>query len=115
MFESLGHYDKAKEYLQKALAITTEIGDRRGEGICYVNLGTVLQSLGQYDKAKEYYQKALVILTETGDREAVGSCYENLVLSSSHSGYTTKSITKKRLLFQLKLATEEEKDHVTEI
>ena len=54
------------------------IGKINGEGICYVNLGTVLQSLGQYDKAKKYYQKALVILTETGDREAVGSCYENL-------------------------------------
>ena len=115
MLQSLGQYDKAKKYLQKALAIRTAIGEINGKRICYVNRGTVLQSLGQYDKAKEYYQKALVILTETGDREAVGSCYENLVLCSSHSGYTTKSITKKRLLFQLKLATEEEKDHVMEI
>ena len=38
-------------------------------------------------------------------------------MCSSHSGNTTrlKSITKKRLLSQLKLATEEEKDHVMEI
>ena len=54
------------------------IGKINGEGICYVNLGTVLQSLGQYDKAKEYYQKALVISTEIGDRGGEGSCYGNL-------------------------------------
>ena len=67
----------AIEYLQKALVIETAIGDRKGDGTCCGNLGSVFQSLGQYDKAKEYY--------------------------------------KKRLLSQLKLATEEEKDHVMEI
>ena len=54
MFPFLGQYDKAKEYLQKALLIATEIGDRGGEGSCYVNLGAVFESLGHYDKAKEY-------------------------------------------------------------
>ena len=54
MFGSLGQYDKAEEYLQKALVIRTEIGDRGGEASCYGNLGTVFKSLGQYDKAKEY-------------------------------------------------------------
>ena len=68
MFLSLGQYEKAKEYLQRAFVITTEIGDREGEASCYGNLGTVFLSLGQYDKAKEYLQKALVIRTEIGDR-----------------------------------------------
>ena len=78
MFHSLGQYDKAKEYLQKALVITTEIGDRQGEASCYGNLGTVFRSLGQYDKAEEYLQKALVITTEIGDRGGEASCYGNL-------------------------------------
>ena len=69
MFQSLGEYDKSKEYLHKALVITTEIGDRKGEGACYANLGDVFQSLGEYDKAKEYLHKALVITTEIGDRK----------------------------------------------
>ena len=68
----------AMEYLQKALAIETAIGDRKGDGTCYGNLGSVFQSLGQYDKAKEYYQKALVISSEIGDRGGEGSCYGNL-------------------------------------
>ena len=74
MFQSLGQYDKAKDYIQKALVIKSEIGDKKGEGSCYANLGTVFQSLGQYDKAKEYLQKALVITTEIGDRKGEGAC-----------------------------------------
>ncbi|CAH3162003.1 unnamed protein product [Pocillopora meandrina] len=78
MFESLGQYDKAEEYLQKALVIKTEIGDRGGEASCYGNLGTVFESLGQYDKAEEYLQKALVIKTEIGDRKGEATNYGNL-------------------------------------
>ncbi|RMX47842.1 hypothetical protein pdam_00025945, partial [Pocillopora damicornis] len=74
----LGQYDKAKEYLQKALLIRTEIGDREGVAADYGNQATVFLSLGQYDKAKEYLQKALVITTEIGDREGEASCYGNL-------------------------------------
>ena len=59
MLYKLGESLKAKEYVERALAITTKIGDRRGEASCYGNLGTVFKSLGQYDKAKEYYQKGL--------------------------------------------------------
>ena len=59
----------AKEHLQKALVIKTEIGDRKGEASCYGILGSLLRSLGQYNKAEEYLQKALVIRTEIGDRE----------------------------------------------
>ena len=31
VFQSLGEYDKAKDYLEKALAIKIEIGDKQGE------------------------------------------------------------------------------------
>ena len=68
VFNSLGEYAMAKEYYEKALAISTEIGDRAGEGRCYGNLGNVFHSLGEYVKAKEYYEKALAISTEIGDR-----------------------------------------------
>ena len=78
MFQSLRQYDKAIEYLQKALIIRTEIGDRKGEATDYGNLGTVFQSLGQYDKAKEYLQKALVIKSEIGDGEGEATAYRNL-------------------------------------
>ena len=48
VFKSLGQYGKAEEHLQKALVISTEIGDRKGEANDYEGLGTLFQSLGQY-------------------------------------------------------------------
>ena len=63
MFHSVGEYAKAEEYLQKALTIKTEIGDKDGEATCYGNLGNVFLSVREYAKAKEYLQKALTITT----------------------------------------------------
>ena len=78
MFQSLGHYDKAREYQEKALVITIEIGDRDAEAAGYESLGTVLQSLGQYDKAREYQEKALAIQKEIGDRDGEATSYGDL-------------------------------------
>ncbi|XP_066029022.1 tetratricopeptide repeat protein 28-like [Pocillopora verrucosa] len=78
MLYKLGENLKAKEYVGRALAITTEIGDRSGEASCYGTLGAVFKSLGQYDKAKEYLQKALVITNEIGDKKGEAICYGNL-------------------------------------
>ena len=78
MFQFCGQYDTAKEYLQKALVITTEIGDRKGGATDYGNLGTVFHSFGQCDKAKEYFQKALAIRTEIDNRKGDAADYGNL-------------------------------------
>ena len=78
MLYKLGESLKAKEYFERAFAITTKIGDRGGEASCYGNLGAVFRSVGQYDKAEEYLQKALVITTEIGDRGGEATCYGNL-------------------------------------
>ena len=68
VFLYLGDYIKAKEFIEKALAIRKEIGDRQGEAADYGNLGYVFQSLGKLRKAREYYEKALAIMVEIGDR-----------------------------------------------
>ena len=36
VFQSVGEYAKAEEYIHKALTINTEIGDRNGEATCYL-------------------------------------------------------------------------------
>ena len=53
MFQSVGEYTKAEEYLQKALTIKEEIGDKSGEATSHGNLGTVFLAVGQYNKAVE--------------------------------------------------------------
>ena len=108
MFQSLGQYDNAKDYLQKALIITTEIGDRKGEASWYGNLGTVFQSLGQYDKAKEYLEKALIITTEIGDREGERLWYGNLgtVFQSLGQYDMAKEYLKEALVISTKIGNE---------
>ncbi|XP_020606616.1 tetratricopeptide repeat protein 28-like [Orbicella faveolata] len=78
VFTSLGDYDKAKEYLEKALAIRIQIADKEGEANSYGNLGPVFTSLGEYDKAKKYLEKALVINIQIGDKQGEASSYGNL-------------------------------------
>ena len=68
VFISLGEYNKAKEYLEKALAIKTRIVDKQGEVAIYSNLGTVFMLLREYDKAKEYLEKTLVTKKGIGDK-----------------------------------------------
>ena len=47
MFKLLGEYEKAREYLEQALAITKEIGDRKGEASSCANLGNVFLFAGE--------------------------------------------------------------------
>ena len=58
--------------------ISTEIGDRGGEGRAYGSLGNAYQSLGDYRKAIEYHEKHLKIAIEIGDRGGEGRGYGSL-------------------------------------
>ncbi len=71
-------YIEAKEHSEKALLISTEIGDKNVEASCYGNLGAVYQSAREYEKAKEYHEKALMIKQKMGDRNGEACCYGDL-------------------------------------
>ena len=109
MFQSLGQYDKAKEYLEKALAIIIQIGDKKGEASSYGNLGTVFQSLGQYDKAKEYHENALAITIEIGDKEGEAADYGNLgtVFASLGQYDKAKEYLEKALAIRIQIGDRE--------
>lgn len=49
-----------KEWYKGALAITKELGDRKGEATCYRHFGLVFHSVEEYHKAKKYHEEALV-------------------------------------------------------
>ncbi|CAH3186076.1 unnamed protein product, partial [Porites evermanni] len=78
LYYQKSEYKEGQEYLQKALTIATEIGDKDREASCYGNLGNVFHSVGEYAKAEEYLQKALTIKTEIGDKHGEATCYINL-------------------------------------
>ena len=95
MLQYLGEYVKAKEYIEKALAINTETTNRLGEATCCESLGTVFQHLGEYVKAKEYLEKALEINIEIGQREPMETWEQFLPMAVKIS--RLKNITRKHL------------------
>ena len=67
LFSSLGDYQKAKEYLEKALAIILEIGDREKEADIYERLGSAFLNLEEYTESEEYYEKARLLSSDIGE------------------------------------------------
>jgi tetratricopeptide (TPR) repeat protein len=63
----LSNLSKAIEYELKALDIVKNIGNKRGESVCYINLGLAYRNLGEYSKAIEYQIKALEITKQIGN------------------------------------------------
>ncbi|MGC9515940.1 tetratricopeptide repeat protein, partial [Methanocrinis sp.] len=51
-------------FYEKALAISREIGDKRGEGNDLFNMGLSLRALGQNEKAVSFARSALAIFEE---------------------------------------------------
>ena len=82
VYQALGQYNEAKEYLHKALIIRKKIfGEEHGHvAASYNNLGSVYQALGQYNEAKEYHYKALIIRKKIFGEEhgGVPTSYTNL-------------------------------------
>ena len=114
MFQSLGEYHKAKEYLEKALAIRIQIGDKRGEATSdYGNLGTVFKSLGEYHKAKEYLEKALAIRIQIGNKEGEAADYGNLgtVFQSLGEYHKAKEYLEKALAIKIQIGDKRGRSH----
>ena len=63
-YSDLGQVEKAIDHYQQALAISREIGDRRGEGNHLGNLGVAYSDLGQVEKARAMLAQSLAIFEE---------------------------------------------------
>ena len=83
---------KAIEFHEQALAIFSEIGDRRGECAALGNLGLDYSDLGDPRKAIEFYEQALKISQEIGDRRNEGIHLGNMGMDYSHLGKHRKTI-----------------------
>jgi tetratricopeptide (TPR) repeat protein len=77
-YDDLGDVRKAIGYLEQALEIAREIGDRRGEGNALGNLRAAYHRLGEVRKAIGYYEQALEIDREIGDRRGEGADLANM-------------------------------------
>ena len=63
------NYDKAIEYLEKALTIRIQIGDKEGQTPNYGNLGRWYLSVSEHDMVEVFLEKGLLI---TGGIKDIG-------------------------------------------
>ena len=74
------------EYLERALKISEEIGDKKKITTCYVNIGIINHELGSYDKAIEYYLKALETAKEINYKRGLSLSYKSLGIAYYDQG-----------------------------
>lgn len=86
-------YVEGRKLLEKALLISTEIGDNNREILCYGDLfyGKIYQEMGEYDKAKQHYKKGLAMAKQIGDRKAEALLCGNLGTVSKSVGQFQKA------------------------
>lgn len=84
MYDKLGQYARALEYFEQALAITSEIGNRHGEGNDLSRLGLVYRNLGQYQDASTAFQKSLSIYEALGPVDSLWRTQRGLASVEVH-------------------------------
>ncbi|TFI55297.1 tetratricopeptide repeat protein [Mastigocladus laminosus UU774] len=77
-YHSLGEDQRAIDFHQQSLDITTQIGDRSEQANSLNNLGNAYYSLGKYQRAINFYQQSLDITTQIGDRSGQATPLNNL-------------------------------------
>ena len=73
------------------MAIRKELGDKKGMGNSYNNIGNIYKDQGNYEKALEYASKSLAIYEEIGDKKGMGNSNNNIGICLLRA----KAITKK--------------------
>ncbi len=70
--------DKAQDYAKQCLAVSEQIGYKKGIGIANNSMGLILYDKGDYLPALEYLKKALKTGLEIGDKKVVAGAYNNI-------------------------------------
>lgn len=90
---TVGQRERAKHYLELALSICREVGNRKEEGAVLSFLGSVYADLGQLEHAKERLMQALQIRREIEDRNGVGWTLANLGRLYDELGQAEEALT----------------------
>ena len=105
-------YNKAKDFVIKALSIATETGQKKSERECYVILIHIFIRLREYVTAKEYGEKAIAIAQENSDgieeaRWLVRLADMLLASSIDHKYVKAKEFHEKALAFAQEIGDKE--------
>ncbi|HEV2500876.1 MAG TPA: tetratricopeptide repeat protein [Terriglobia bacterium] len=71
-------YTEAEPPLERALAISRDVGDRAAEARTLINIGEVFRGTAQDGRALEVYQQALAISRQVGGHASEGTILNNI-------------------------------------
>ena len=81
-----GIFDEAIVYLQSALFLERNEGDRNGEALSLNNMGMVRSKQGRLDEARRLFREALAIRREISDRQGESVSLQLLGTTLEESG-----------------------------
>jgi tetratricopeptide (TPR) repeat protein len=79
-FRSIGSFDTALVYGNKAITLANTLQYKRGMAKAYNTVGNVYHDQSDYPLALNFYLKALKLYKEAGYKNGIGSCYTNIGL-----------------------------------
>src|SRR6185369_16390045 len=78
VLQAEGDTVSARDFQEQALVLFRAIGERTGEGICLINLGSLCSRLAEYDAARRYLEQAVELGRSTGHGALEGMGESNL-------------------------------------
>jgi len=100
-----GDHDEVERLSRDNLAISIQIGDRKGEAVSLNNLGNVARKGGDLVEAERLYREGLAIAREIGNREEVANILANI---SSMPNQEREDLDEAERLQRASLAIEKE-------
>ena len=94
-------FQKTIYYNEQALQIAKEIGDRSGEGMAYLNLGTNYSCLRNFTSGLKCEKRALAIFKEQGNMAEQGFSYSNLGRALEEMGLLHEAVNCYQSRYQL--------------
>ena len=71
-------YAEARDWFQKSMLLSREVGDAWMVAICHNNLGNATRGLGDYEAARRHYADSLRAYRDYDDRWALAFLLEDI-------------------------------------
>ena len=92
LYRDIQQYDKAEEYINKALDLDRQVDNSRGFATRYGNLGTIALQRGDLKRAKQLFDEEISVATSLGSDRAIAYARFNQGLYHRASGSVDSAI-----------------------
>lgn len=92
VYSNLGQTALAFDCLEKSLALSKEMKNKKRIASAYLNLGAVYSKQSFHDRALECYEQSLALAIELNAKEIMSSCYANIGILNKIKGNVDEAI-----------------------